>query len=500
MLENNKNAVTVIYSGGDIQVPFLFFDAADLMVLYEIMPKTLGTDYTVAGAGNEGGGKITLVNPPVDGTRVTVLRKVDFTQLLQVPANGILPEGALNRALDRIVMMVQQLAEQAERAVTYPEGTEKDEVANAGEMLDSIDKARADINNAVAVAGTTLDTANEKLGEINTVSAATLQEIEEQQQRNEESVTKAEDAAARAQSLPIGHVMHGFWKEAPAGTLALRMAKWPIASFSDLYQMAVDAGIAVPKATYDAIKAAKGSVGFFGIDEDGVSFWTPHLEDIAVAPTAPDMAGFETGDINLASLPEVAGTFTSTYNEATESFKLIAEYSSFQGGTNPISRKEFRASYSSSTYGADGDDEVRTKRVHLLFCVVAYSAVRPAAVAEMTAMLASITQLQQDVQELQVNKVGYPDHANRISLPTMVDLVQQAPADGYLFSYTPVSSSLSLYSTDSEGVRGGYMIVNHCGPYGTYQSTYLPIMKGEFFEVAAITGQAVLYFIPLLGA
>lgn len=163
MLENNKNAVTVIYSGGDIQVPFIFYDQDDLVVLYEITPKMLGIDYTVTGAGNEAGGKVALVTKPEDGTRVTVIRKVDFTQLLQIPANGIIPEGALNRALDRIVMMVQQLEERTDRAVMYPEGTEKSKVANAGEMLDAIEQAQFDITNAVNVATETLESSNTAL-------------------------------------------------------------------------------------------------------------------------------------------------------------------------------------------------------------------------------------------------------------------------------------------------------------------------------------------------
>lgn len=163
MLENNKNAVTVIYSGGDIQVPFIFYDQDDLVVLYETTPKALGTDYTVIGAGNEAGGKVTLVTQPENGVRVTVIRKVEFTQLLQIPANGIIPEGALNRALDRIVMMVQQLEERADRAVEYPEGTDKNDVANAQNILDSIEEGQQTITNAVQVAETTLEASNAAL-------------------------------------------------------------------------------------------------------------------------------------------------------------------------------------------------------------------------------------------------------------------------------------------------------------------------------------------------
>lgn len=514
MLETNKNAVTVIYSGGDVQVPFLFYDAADLVVLVETTMKTMGTDYTVTGGGNTAGGKVAFLVPPADGERVTVIRKVEFTQLLSIPPNGIIPEGALSKALDRIVMMVQQLSERADRAVEYPEGTDKGEVANAGEMLDSIDKARTDINNAVNVAESTLSTANEKLGEINTVSSATLQEIAEQQQRNEEAVNKSEDAAARAQSLPLGHVIHGFWKSAPAGTLALRMAKWPIASFPDLYQMAVDAGIAVPKVTYDAIKAAKGSIGFFGIDADGVSFWTPHLEDIAVAPASPGMAGFETGDINLASLPEITGNFSlcdqSNTNcrvrvaSATGAMKGVIESGPTAGFSaavnwNNISRAiDFKASLADDTYGRNGDSEVRTKRMHLLYCVVAYHEVRPAAVADMAAMLASIAQLQQELQELQTHKAGRPDMSQTLTpLATTVNLVQQAPADGFLRSYTSGPSHLFVGLVDASGNWLNEAAYYVCCQTLAGQSMchYHPIQKGEYFKVILTGGNVAFSFV-----
>ena len=174
MLETNKNAVTVMYSGGDVQVPFLFYDAADLVVLVETTVKTMGTDYTVSGAGNMAGGKVTFVKAPANNSRVTVIRKVEFKQLLSIPPNGIIPEGALSKALDRIVMMVQQLEERADRAVTYPEGTAKGDVANAQAILDSIEQGQKIINNAVAVAENTLGTANSKLQEIQTTSATSL--------------------------------------------------------------------------------------------------------------------------------------------------------------------------------------------------------------------------------------------------------------------------------------------------------------------------------------
>lgn len=117
---------------------------------------------------------------------------------------------------------IESYITKAERAVTYPEGSAKSDVANAGEMLDSIDKAHADINNAVSVAGTTLNTANEKLGEINTVSAEKLQEMQgevskatEQQQAAKAEADRAKAEVDRAQPLPVVQVIHGFLEERP---------------------------------------------------------------------------------------------------------------------------------------------------------------------------------------------------------------------------------------------------------------------------------------------
>ncbi|OBQ46461.1 hypothetical protein [Halodesulfovibrio spirochaetisodalis] len=161
MLETNTNAVTVLYSGGDIQVPFLFYDAADLVVLFDTTRKTLGTDYTVSGAGNDAGGRVSLVNPPAEDTRVTVMRLVDFVQLLEIPSNGIIPEGALNRALDRIVMMIQQLSEQAARAVTYPAGTDKSLVLNIVQILENVQTATANAQGSASAAAASADEARE---------------------------------------------------------------------------------------------------------------------------------------------------------------------------------------------------------------------------------------------------------------------------------------------------------------------------------------------------
>ncbi|MCT4626967.1 hypothetical protein [Halodesulfovibrio sp.] len=193
MLETNKNAVTVLYSGGDIQVPFVFYDAADLVVLYDTIRKTLNTDYTVTGAGNASGGKVKLTNAPASGTRVTVLRLIDFVQLLEIPSNGILPEGALNRALDRIVMMIQQLAERADRAVTYPAGTDKGIVLNIVDILRNVNAATGDARGSATAAAASATKAKESARQAEVAHQAALVEKERVHAAGNEEFTRVHD-------------------------------------------------------------------------------------------------------------------------------------------------------------------------------------------------------------------------------------------------------------------------------------------------------------------
>lgn len=213
---------------------------------------------------------------------------------------------------------------------------------------------------------------------------------------------------------PIGTVVSGYWKSAPAGCLALVSAPWTIATFPDLWAEILAQGMAVPKVTYDAIKTEHGSVGFFAIDPDGVTFWTPHLEDIYTVPATPDKTGFETGDIKLASLPEVAGHLLTRklaggYENVRVDGCLRLGAEGNMGGrllyengstTYTADNIELKASLSSPTYNRDGDSEVRTKRVHLLFCVVAYNTVKPAATADMAAMVGDIQKNGADILAL----------------------------------------------------------------------------------------------------
>jgi len=80
----------------------------------------LDADYTVTGIGNDGGGSAVIVPAPADGTKITLLLDVPFTQETDLENQGAYYAETVEQALDLVVMRLQQLKERAARAVTIP--------------------------------------------------------------------------------------------------------------------------------------------------------------------------------------------------------------------------------------------------------------------------------------------------------------------------------------------------------------------------------------------
>lgn len=116
----------VIYSGNGVTtsftIPFYFINDADIQVSVNdgTTPTDLilGTDYTLSGAGVETGGTLTTVSPVASGSEIAILRNVPYKQEMDIPENDIFPSQNMERALDRLTMQTQQLAEQVARSVT----------------------------------------------------------------------------------------------------------------------------------------------------------------------------------------------------------------------------------------------------------------------------------------------------------------------------------------------------------------------------------------------
>ncbi len=97
-------------------VGFEFFDNADLKVFngtslltFSASP-TNATQYSVSGAGQTGGGSITLGSPGATvNDIITISRDVAIQRVTDFPTSGAFQIGSLNTELDKIIAMCQQL-------------------------------------------------------------------------------------------------------------------------------------------------------------------------------------------------------------------------------------------------------------------------------------------------------------------------------------------------------------------------------------------------------
>lgn len=114
------NGVTTVFA-----VAFACFAAADLIVVRTDASGidtalTLITDYSVslnADQTNSPGGTITMVVAPPTGYQLTILRNVAATQGTQLPNQGGWYPQVVEKALDKLTMLVQQLGEKVSRSV-----------------------------------------------------------------------------------------------------------------------------------------------------------------------------------------------------------------------------------------------------------------------------------------------------------------------------------------------------------------------------------------------
>ena len=114
------------YNGNGSQSVFAYsfkiFAAADVEVYVGTTLKTLSTHYTLSGVGAAGGGNVTFTtgNIPASGTgNVTILRSLALTQGVDLVNYGRFDAEVIESQYDKLVMMVQQLQEQADRTIRF---------------------------------------------------------------------------------------------------------------------------------------------------------------------------------------------------------------------------------------------------------------------------------------------------------------------------------------------------------------------------------------------
>ncbi len=116
----------VSYSGNGstlaFSVTFYFLASAHLKVVVRSSNgtetvKTLGTHYTVTGAGDPAGGTVTMLTAPASGETLVISRNVPLTQVTDYQANDPFPAETHEQALDKLTQITQQVQEELTRAI-----------------------------------------------------------------------------------------------------------------------------------------------------------------------------------------------------------------------------------------------------------------------------------------------------------------------------------------------------------------------------------------------
>jgi hypothetical protein len=102
---------------------FYFLANAHVKVYVEDVLKTLGTDYSLTGAGNPLGGTVTFNTAPASGHKILILRDTPLTQEVDYVANDAFPAETHEQALDKLTMLAQEMRSSGgplDRALRYP--------------------------------------------------------------------------------------------------------------------------------------------------------------------------------------------------------------------------------------------------------------------------------------------------------------------------------------------------------------------------------------------
>ncbi len=83
--------------------------------------QVLSNDYTISGAADPAGGTVTFSSPPDADEKVVIIRDPDRLQSVDYQANDAFPAETHERALDKLTMIVQRLAEQRARTIGLAE-------------------------------------------------------------------------------------------------------------------------------------------------------------------------------------------------------------------------------------------------------------------------------------------------------------------------------------------------------------------------------------------
>ncbi len=110
-----------------VPFPFLANNHLRVVVRHEDGEETqlaLGANYNVAGAGSDVGGNLVTTAPVAGTKRLTIYREVPVVQQTLFSENDRFPSSAMERGLDALTMICQQLKRKVERAWRFSEAAD----------------------------------------------------------------------------------------------------------------------------------------------------------------------------------------------------------------------------------------------------------------------------------------------------------------------------------------------------------------------------------------
>ena len=118
--QNNYIAYTGDGSSTAFSFPFVFYDAADLVVWVDGVVKTLSTDYIVSG-GSDATGTVNFVSAPASGAKVFIFGKPVNDQRYSFPLAGPFPSTQVAAAIDRAILLAQRCLSLLAQCIHVPE-------------------------------------------------------------------------------------------------------------------------------------------------------------------------------------------------------------------------------------------------------------------------------------------------------------------------------------------------------------------------------------------
>lgn len=206
MIESSENKL--IFTVGTERVfnfPILFYDRRDIRCYIRINDSERmlnDSEFSIeAKEDYSSGATVTLLIDPLPvGATLAIQREIAFDQLTQLPNNGKLPAKILEKSLDKLTMLCQQLKEKIARALTV-DITATD--VNIGDLKDSFVTSALEAAESAGEAAIHAD---------NSAKAATLAERYK---------TAANTAALKSMGIPIGTIYPCLGNHPPDGAFLL---------------------------------------------------------------------------------------------------------------------------------------------------------------------------------------------------------------------------------------------------------------------------------------